>query len=55
MILHLLLGAGVGAVLGFSWHQLAGCSSGTCPLTSHPLISTLYGKVVGALMAVSFH
>jgi hypothetical protein len=55
MILRLVLGAGVGAVLGFGWYKLAGCSTGACPLTSHPVVSTLYGMAVGALMAVSFH
>jgi len=28
MILRLILGAAVGAVLGFGWHKLAGCSTG---------------------------
>jgi len=55
MILRLILGAAVGAVLGFGGHKLAGCSTGACPLTSNPVISTLYGMVVGALMAGSFH
>ena len=55
MILRLLIGAGVGAVLGFGWHKLVGCSTGACPLTSNPVISTLYGMTVGALLAGSFH
>jgi hypothetical protein len=55
MILRLIIGAAVGAVLGFSWHKLVGCSTGACPLTSNPVISTLYGMAVGALIAGSFH
>ena len=55
MILRLLIGAGAGAVLGFGWHKLVGCSTGACPLTSNPVISTLYGMAVGALIAGSFH
>ena len=55
MILRLLIGAVVGAVLGFGWHKLVGCSTGACPLTSNPVISTLYGMVVGALIAGSYH
>ena len=55
MILRLILGAAVGAVLGFGWYKLVGYSTGACPLTSNPVISTLYGMVVGALMAGSFH
>ncbi|MDE3066092.1 MAG: YtxH domain-containing protein [Verrucomicrobiota bacterium] len=55
MILRILIGAAVGAGLGFGWYRFVGCSTGTCPLTSHPVISTLYGAVVGALIAGSFH
>lgn len=55
MILRILIGAIVGAGLGFGWYKLVGCSTGTCPLTSNPFISTLYGMVVGVLIATSFH
>ena len=55
MILRLLIGAVAGAVLGFGWHKLVGCSTGACPLTSNPFISTLYGIVVGVLIAGGFH
>jgi Family of unknown function (DUF6132) len=55
MILRILIGAAVGAVLGFCWYKFVGCSTGTCPLTSNPVISTLYGTTVGALIAGSFH
>jgi len=55
MILRILIGAVAGAVLGFGWYRLVGCPTGTCPLTSNPVISTLYGMAVGALIAASFH
>ncbi len=55
MILRTLIGAAIGAGLGFGWYKLVGCSTGTCPLTSNPFISTLYGMVVGVLIATSFH
>ena len=55
MILRILIGAGLGAALGFGWHKLVGCPTGACPLTRNPVISTLYGMVVGALIAASFH
>ena len=55
MILRILIGAAAGAALGFGWHKLAGCSTGSCPLTANPVVSTLYGMTLGALAAGSFH
>ncbi len=55
LILKILIGAVIGGGLGFGWYKLAGCSSGTCPLTSNPFASTLYGMALGALVASSFH
>jgi hypothetical protein len=54
MILRIVIGAVAGAVLGFGWYKLVGCATGTCPLTSNPVISTLYGMTLGALIAGSF-
>ena len=51
MWLRIIIGAVVGGGLGFGYYKVVGCSSGTCPLTSNPIISTLYGMVLGALVA----
>jgi hypothetical protein len=55
MILRIVIGVVVGGGLGFAFYKLVGCSSGACPLTSNPFISTLYGGLLGALLAGSFH
>ena len=55
MILRIIIGVVVGGGLGFAYYKFVGCSTGTCPLTSNPIISSLYGMVVGALVAASFH
>ncbi len=55
MILRLILGAVLGGALGFGWYKLVGCSTGTCPLTSNPYASTIYGIILGALVAGSSH
>jgi hypothetical protein len=41
----------IGAIAGYAYYHYIGCSSGTCPITSNPWISTTYGAVVGALTA----
>ncbi len=45
------LGALIGAVIGFAYYKFVGCSTGTCPITSKPLNASLYGAVMGLLVA----
>jgi hypothetical protein len=40
-----------GAAVGLLYQRLIGCSSGTCPITSSPYVSTLYGAVMGYLVS----
>jgi hypothetical protein len=49
--LKIILGVLVGGGLGFAYYRFIGCTSGTCPLTSNPYISTIYGAVIGLLIA----
>ena len=53
MILRIVSGVVVGGGLGFAYYKVIGCASGACPLTSNPVISTLYGMLLGALIAGS--
>lgn len=46
----ILLGAGA----GYAYYHFIGCSSGTCPITSKPFTSTLYGALMGGLLGASF-
>jgi hypothetical protein len=39
-----------GAIMGFGYYKLVGCRTGACPITSSPVVSTLYGAVMGYLM-----
>lgn len=39
-----------GAIGGYGWYRLVGCSTGTCPITARWWTSTLYGAVVGGMM-----
>jgi hypothetical protein len=55
MTLNIIIGAVVGGGLGLAGCKFIGCSSGACPLTSNPWISTIYGAVLGVLVATSVH
>lgn len=40
-----------GAAAGFAYYYFIGCTTGTCPITSSPYISTGYGALVGLLLS----
>lgn len=46
----LISGVIIGAISGFIYWKYVGCSTGTCPITSNPYISTAYGAVMGGLV-----
>jgi hypothetical protein len=45
-----LAGAIGGGLLGFGYYYFVGCKSGSCPITSNPYISILFGAVMGVLL-----
>ena len=49
-----LIGITLGALVGFLYWKFVGCSSGTCMITSKPINSTLYGALMGFLVAGIF-
>jgi len=49
IVLGIIIGAGFGYALGL-WGR---CSSGVCPLTSNPYISTVIGALLGAILMIS--
>lgn len=53
MILKLLAGVVIGCILGFVYYKLVGCPTGSCPITSNPYSSTIYGGVIGFLISSS--
>ncbi|HRD53679.1 MAG TPA: DUF6132 family protein [Flavobacteriales bacterium] len=46
--------AALGAIAGYVYWSQVGCGSGACAITSSPLNSTLYGALMGGLLANSF-
>ena len=49
--LKTILGAGVGAAVGYAMYRFVGCKTGTCPITASPWTSMLVWGIVGAISA----
>lgn len=50
LIKRLIIGIILGAVGGYLYYYYIGCSNGTCPITSNPINTTLYGTLMGAVL-----
>jgi hypothetical protein len=50
-IILILIGGIVGLAGGYFYWQQIGCVSGTCPITSNPIHSSLYGALMGSLFS----
>ena len=46
-----LLSAVVGSLIGYGYYRFVGCRSGACLITGNPIVSTLYGAVMGFMVA----
>lgn len=49
-----LLGIVIGTIGGYLYWQFVGCEGGTCPITSSPLYSSLWGAAMGGLIFSMF-
>lgn len=45
-----LTGVLFGAITGYFYWQLIGCTTGSCAITSKPINSTVYGALMGGLL-----
>ena len=43
-----------GALVGLGYYYVVGCSTGSCPITSNPIITMIYMGVVGLLLSGLF-
>lgn len=49
-----LLGMMAGMVGGYIYWRFVGCTTGTCPITSSPVNSSIWGAAMGGLLFSSF-
>jgi hypothetical protein len=49
-----LIGGAAGGVGGYLYYIYVGCESGSCPITSSPTMSILWGAVMGAMLLGAF-
>ena len=50
-ILFFILPA-AGGISGYLYYRFVGCVTGTCPITSNPVISTAYAAFMGLLASM---
>lgn len=50
--MKMILGAIIGGAIGFGIGYFGKCTSGACPLTSSPLISTIIGVLIGLMITM---
>lgn len=50
--MKMVLGAIIGGAIGFGIGYFGKCTSGACPLTSSPLISTIIGILIGLMVTM---
>ena len=51
-IIKILIGITVGGLIGYILYRIVGCSTGACPITSNPWISSIYGAILGLLITL---
>lgn len=52
LVIRIVIGAFVGALVSLAYYKFVGCRTGTCPITSDPYASAMFGVVVGGILAV---
>lgn len=43
----------IGALIGYGYYYYIGCSTGACPITGNPYISTIYGAIMGFVLSIN--
>jgi len=51
--MKIVIGAVIGGAIGLGLGYFGKCTSGACPLMSNPVVSTILGALIGALLAAT--
>ncbi len=46
-----IIGLVIGIILGYIYYIKVGCNSGSCPITSNPWMSMIWGGILGYLVS----
>lgn len=49
-----IIGLVIGIILGYIYYIKVGCNSGSCPITSNPWMSMIWGGILGYLVSDLF-
>ncbi len=49
-----IIGGIIGAIGGYLYYIYVGCNTGTCPITSSPTLSVVWGALMGGLLLSVF-
>jgi len=52
-VVRIAIGAVLGGAAGFAYYSTVGCTTGACPITSNPVISTAWGAGIGGLLGMA--
>lgn len=50
--MKILLGVVIGGIIGLGVWYFAKCTTGVCPLTSNPIITTIVGAAIGLMLTI---
>ena len=51
-MMKIALGVLIGGAIGFAIGYFGKCTSGVCPLTSNPIVSTIIGAIIGLMLTI---
>ena len=50
--MKIILGVVIGGTIGFAVGYFGRCASGVCPLTSNPVVSAIFGALLGLVIVM---